>query len=163
MNIELWINELRLTGLDERGGVAAIGRMDMQLADLGNVSLAGNYASIGFGAIDQRVLQRNREAITGFDVSGSIELNKFLPASWGIKLPLFAQYSTNFTTPEFDPFDLDIRMKDKLPTFPSLADRDSIKRLSREINSIINPHIETHIFKYRFFLPFAQTFYLHGQ
>ena len=136
VNVELWINELRLTGLDERGGVAAIGRLDMQLADLGNVSLAGNYASIGFGAIDQRVLQRNREAITGFDVSGSIELNKFLPASWGIKLPLFAQYSTNFTTPEFDPFDLDIRLKDKLPTFPSLADRDSIKRLSREINSI---------------------------
>ncbi|MFN6021367.1 MAG: hypothetical protein ACK49F_13415, partial [Bacteroidota bacterium] len=100
VNVELWVNELRLTGLDERGGVAAIGRLDMQLADLGNVSLAGNYASIGFGAIDQRVLQRNREAITGFDVSGSIELNKFLPASWGIKLPLFAQYSTNFTTPE---------------------------------------------------------------
>lgn len=108
----------------------------MQLADLGNISLAGNYASIGFGAIDQRVLQRNRKGITGFDVSGSIELNKFLPASWGIKLPLFAQYSTNFTTPEFDPFDLDIRLKDKLPTFPSLADRDSIKRLSREINTI---------------------------
>ena len=136
VNVEVWINEFRLTGLDERGGVAAIGRLDMQLADLGNVSLAGNYASIGFGAIDQRVLQRNRESITGFDVSGSVELNKFLPASWGLKLPLFAQYSTNFTTPEFDPFDLDIRLKDKLPTFPSQADRDSIKRLSREINTI---------------------------
>jgi len=136
VNVEVWVNELRLTGLDERGGVAALGRLDMQLADLGNVSVAGNYASIGFGALDQRVLQRNRKGITGFDVSGTLELNKFLPASWRLKLPLFAQYSTNYTTPEFDPFDLDIRLREKLPSLPTVADRDSVRSLAREINTI---------------------------
>jgi cell surface protein SprA len=28
---EIWINELRMTGFDERGGMAAISRLDLQL------------------------------------------------------------------------------------------------------------------------------------
>ncbi|MFT7602786.1 MAG: cell surface protein SprA, partial [Saprospiraceae bacterium] len=32
---ELWINELRMSGFDERGGFAAIAKVDMQLADFG--------------------------------------------------------------------------------------------------------------------------------
>ncbi|NJK83337.1 MAG: cell surface protein SprA, partial [Saprospiraceae bacterium] len=53
--IEIWANELRLQGLNEQGGVAALARLDLQLADFGNISISGNYSSIGFGAIDQRV------------------------------------------------------------------------------------------------------------
>ncbi|MDX1409512.1 MAG: cell surface protein SprA, partial [Saprospiraceae bacterium] len=41
---EIWINELRLTGLNERSGVAGIARADFQLADFGSLSLAGNYS-----------------------------------------------------------------------------------------------------------------------
>src|SRR5690606_4314555 len=33
--VEVWINELRVTGLDDRGGMAAVGRVDMKMADLG--------------------------------------------------------------------------------------------------------------------------------
>ena len=32
---EVWFNELRLSELDEKGGWAALGRMDINLADLG--------------------------------------------------------------------------------------------------------------------------------
>lgn len=34
---EVWVNELRMTGFDERGGVAAVSRIDFQLADLGTL------------------------------------------------------------------------------------------------------------------------------
>ena len=33
MNAEVWLNELRLSNLDERGSWAALGRMDVVLAD----------------------------------------------------------------------------------------------------------------------------------
>ncbi|MEM8909191.1 MAG: cell surface protein SprA, partial [Bacteroidota bacterium] len=33
---EVWVNELRVSGINERGGVAALAQVDMQLADFGN-------------------------------------------------------------------------------------------------------------------------------
>ena len=38
---EVWFNELRLSRLDEKGGYAAVGRVDVNLADLGTLSLRG--------------------------------------------------------------------------------------------------------------------------
>ena len=38
---EVWFNELRLGGLDEKGGWAALGRVDMKLADLGTLICFG--------------------------------------------------------------------------------------------------------------------------
>jgi cell surface protein SprA len=39
---EVWINELRLSGMDEQNAWAAVGQVNMQLADLGTFSFAVN-------------------------------------------------------------------------------------------------------------------------
>ncbi len=135
-DVEVWINEMRLTGLDERGGMAAVGRVDLQLADFGNITVAGNYSSIGFGSLDQKVQERNREKISGVDLAASLELGKFFPTSWGIRLPFYAQYSRNVSTPEFDPYDLDIRLKDKLAIAETPTERDSIKDITQTVTTI---------------------------
>lgn len=135
-SVEAWANELRLTGLDERGGVAAIARMDMQLADLGNLTVAGNYSSIGFGAIDQKVQQRARESVYGYDIATTLELGKFFPENWGIRLPFYAQISNTTRTPEYDPYDLDIKLEDKLDAANSETERDSIREQAQEVQTI---------------------------
>jgi len=135
-SIELWANELRLTGLDERLGMAAIGRMDVQLADLASVTVAGNYNSVGYGALDASVLERSRERVTGYDLSANIELGKFLPKNWGIRLPLYAQKSNTTVTPEYDPYDLDITLKEKLANEPDKAIREEIKAQAQEIVNV---------------------------
>ena len=135
LNTEVWINELRLTGLDERGGGAAIARMDIQLADLGNITMAGNYSSIGFGALDQKVQQRSRQEISGYDLSANIELNKFLPQDWGLRIPFYAQRSNITKTPEFDPYDMDIVLKEKINK-ASGEERDSIANTTQEITNL---------------------------
>ena len=43
----VWVNELRLNGFDERGGVAGLARVDIQLADFGNLAASGSFSSIG--------------------------------------------------------------------------------------------------------------------
>ncbi|RYY60155.1 MAG: cell surface protein SprA [Chitinophagaceae bacterium] len=48
---EVWFNELRFTNLDEKGGWAAVGKVDVKLADLGSLTLAGSARSKGFGTI----------------------------------------------------------------------------------------------------------------
>lgn len=133
---EVWANELRLSGLDERGGVAAIARVDMQLADLGNVTLAGNFNSIGFGALDDRVHERSRESVTGYDLAANVELNKFLPEKWNIKIPFYAQRSNTTRTPEFDPYDLDVILRDKLKAADSPQERDSLRVQAQEVTNI---------------------------
>ena len=133
---ELWANELRLTGLDERGGVAALGRIDMSLADFGNITVAGNYSSIGFGALDQKVQDRSREEIIGYDIAGNFELGKFFPEKWGLRLPVYAQLSKSISNPEFDPYDLDITLKDKLDAAESRTARDSIRRQAQDVTTI---------------------------
>jgi cell surface protein SprA len=135
-DLEVWINEMRLTGLDERGGAAATARVDAQLADFGSFTMAGNISTIGFGAIDQKVQERQREQVTGYDLALNLNLDKFLPESWGIRLPFFAQYSNNTIRPEFDPYDLDIRLNDKLADVDNRNERDSILDAALEVSTI---------------------------
>ncbi len=133
---EVWVNEMRLNGFDERGGVAAIARMDMQLADFGSLTLAGNYSSIGFGALDQKVQQRSRNEIFGYDLAANLELGKFFPEKWGLRLPLLAQLSNQTKSPEFDPYDLDIPLKEKVAAADSKMERDSIREIARDVQNI---------------------------
>ncbi|RME95371.1 MAG: cell surface protein SprA, partial [Bacteroidetes bacterium] len=134
-SVEVWANELRLLGLDERTGVAGIARIDMQMADLGAVTLAGNYNSIGFGALDAGVLDRSREQITGYDLAFDLNVDKFFPEEWGLRIPFYAQRSNTTSTPEYDPYDLDIRLKDKLND-AAPDTRDSLREQAREIVNI---------------------------
>ncbi len=124
---ETWFNELRLSKINERGGWAATGRVDIKMADLGTLSLSGAYRSIGFGNVDQRVNERSRENYSQFDAATNLELGKLLPPKAGLSIPVYAGYSQTVITPEYDPYDLDIKLKDKLGAV-SGATRDSIKR-----------------------------------
>ncbi|MEY3187189.1 MAG: cell surface protein SprA, partial [Bacteroidota bacterium] len=125
VNAEVWINELRLSGLDEEGGWAAVGQMNLQLADLGNVSMSANIHTIGFGQLEQRVNDRFRDDFTQFDISTNLQLGKLLPKQIGLEIPFFANLSQTISTPEYDPYDKDVTLKDKLRIFKDV--RDSIK------------------------------------
>jgi len=132
---EVWFNELRLSGLDERGGMAAIARLDMQLADLGTLTGAIEYKGIGYGGIEERLAQRSREETIQLDASTSLEMGKFLPKESGVKIPMYLQYSKTIRNPEFDPYDRDIRLSEKLESVdPSL--RDSVKNQAQEVTEI---------------------------
>ena len=124
---EVWMNELRLSGLDERGGLAAIGKIDATLADFGAATIAANYSAVGYGGLEDKVHQRSREEVIGFDVATNLELGNFLPERTGIKIPFYAQYSQTTRLPEFDPYDLDIPLKEKLKDENDKAERDSIR------------------------------------
>ncbi len=111
---EVWINELRLTDFNENGGWAALGRMNVVLADLGNVSVAGNISTPGFGSIDKKINERQKKTITQFDFATNIELGKFFGDKSGVRIPLHYDYSRIASTPQYDPLDPDILLKDDL-------------------------------------------------
>jgi cell surface protein SprA len=132
---EVWVNELRLSSIDEHGGWAALGRIDLNLADLGTVSLSANTHSSGFGTLEQRVNDRYRDNFYQFDVSANLELGKLLPKKAALSIPVFASYQQSVSTPEYDPYDLDIKLKDKLKGAATNTAKDSIKNAAIDFTS----------------------------
>ena len=118
----VWINELRLTDLSSNGGIAATGRIEATLADLGRVSVNGSYSSAGFGALDSRIVNNTFEATSAFNVSTDLELGKFFENT-GLKIPMHIDYSQNKVTPLYNPYDPDIKLKDALAAMNSDEER----------------------------------------
>jgi cell surface protein SprA len=135
IDAEVWVNELRLSNLDERGSWAAIGRMDMILADLGNIAVSVNNRSTGFGSIEQKMNERAKTGFTQLDIATNIDAAKLLPKQAKISVPVFAGINKTQENPEFDPFNKDVLYTDKIKSV-SGAIRDSIKRASIDESTI---------------------------
>jgi len=121
----VWVNELRLTELSSNGGVAATGRMEATLADLGRLSVTGSYSSAGFGALDSDIVSNTFEANSAFAVSTDLELGKFVENT-GLKVPMHFDYGQTNITPLYNPFDPDIKMKDALSSLNTDEERDEL-------------------------------------
>ncbi len=126
---EVWVNELRLTEFDEDGGWAARARTTIKLADLGSISASGEYQSVGFGSIDQSVLERNMAEYKNFDVSASLELAKFIGPKTRWTIPFYASFNKYVSTPKYSPYDTDVELQTVLDELSTDAERDSLKRI----------------------------------
>jgi cell surface protein SprA len=132
---EIWVNELRLTSINEEGGYAAMARADITLADLGTITGSISTHTTGFGTLEQRVNERYRDNLVQFDIATTLELGKLLPKKAAISIPVFASYSQTMSKPEYDPFDMDIKYKDKIGAAQSSGQKDSIKNAAVDFTS----------------------------
>ena len=124
---EVWFNELRIAGIDSKGGWAAIGALDANFADFASIAATGKYSSVGFGSIDQTPNQSNREELKQYDLVSSVNLGQLLPQKWGIQVPLNLNLGETFITPEYDPFYQDILLEERLSSSNRASQKDSIK------------------------------------
>ncbi|HRP88789.1 MAG TPA: cell surface protein SprA [Edaphocola sp.] len=137
---EVWFNELRNVGSDERAGYAATAQINAQLADLGTVHLGGNMHTKGYGSISDRVNERARDDYFGYEGNANLNLGKLLPNNWGIQLPVFVGYAQNVSNPEYDPYDLDVVMGDRLKQSHG-QDREEFLRAAQDFTSITSFNI----------------------
>ncbi|RFM25694.1 T9SS outer membrane translocon Sov/SprA [Deminuibacter soli] len=136
LNTEVWVNELRLSEIDEQGGWAALGRVDAQLADLGTVSVSANTYTAGFGSIDQRVTERAMNDMFQFDAATQLDLGKLVPRKAGFSIPVYASINRTVSTPKYDPYNLDVKLKTELGRVRDKHVRDSIKSTAQDITTI---------------------------
>jgi cell surface protein SprA len=123
---EVWFNELRLAGLDNNGGWAAVAAVDLNMADFADVSATGSKSTSGFGAIDQMPNERSREDGVSYDVVTNINMGQLLPKKWGIQLPFNFGISEQMITPEFDPVYDDLKLKDRIAAETTQEGRDQV-------------------------------------
>ncbi|WP_449421129.1 T9SS outer membrane translocon Sov/SprA [Psychroflexus sediminis] len=120
---EVWFNELRLSGLKNEGGWAAVLNMDTNFADFANISASGRRSTIGFGTIDQGPNQRSRENIKQYDVVTGLNLGQVLPKQWGVKIPVSYSRGEELITPQFDPVYGDLELETLLENTADEANR----------------------------------------
>ena len=130
---EVWVNELRLYEFEDQGGWAANTRVNATLADLGNISLAGFISTPGFGSIEQKVNQRQKEQIVSYDVATNLQLGRFFPEDFGMRIPMHFSISESIVNPQYNPLNPDILFRDDLETYETRAERDSIRSLGQDL------------------------------
>lgn len=136
LNAEVWVDELRLSQINEQGAYAATGRVDITLADLGKASISVNTHTQGFGTLDSHINDRARDNLFQFDASLSIDAGKLVPKAARLSIPVYAGINQTTVLPQYDPYDLDILLKTKLSASTTKAIRDSIKNAAMDRTTI---------------------------
>lgn len=126
---EIWVNELRVNTFDEKGGWAATARMNIGLADIGNIMFATTLSTAGFGSIEKKVYERQLDNISSYDLALNIDLGRLLPENFYLRIPMHIDYSEMIANPKYNPLDPDVYLKDDLSTYATDREVDSVKRL----------------------------------
>ena len=124
---EVWFNELRLSEMDNKGGWAGVVNIDSNIADFATVSATGRISTIGFGSLEEGPNERRREDVKQYNVVTNLSLGKLLPKKWGLNIPFNYAVGEEIITPEYDPFNQDIRLDLLLDNTSSQAEQDNIR------------------------------------
>ncbi|MBN3034253.1 MAG: cell surface protein SprA [Bacteroidales bacterium] len=132
MCAEIWVNELRLTEFNKKGGWAATSRVAVNLADLGNMTISGMYSSPWFGSIEQKITDIQLESATQFDFATNIELGKFLPEKAGVRVPMHFDYSQTHVKPEFNPLDPDLHLDEVIDSYETKEEKQEVRSQTQD-------------------------------
>ncbi len=133
---EVWVNELRVKNIANKGGWAALGNIQTTLADFGTLNLAGSIRTIGFGDVDKKLNDRSLSTNMNYDLASNLELGKFFPKKAGISFPMYIGYSENFIRPKFNPLNPDIEMNTFLNGIVNKSQRESLRKAAEDYSSL---------------------------
>ncbi len=134
----VWINELRLSDYNNKGGWSAMALARTNLADVGNLSLYGAYTSAGFGNLEDKLT--DPELINRLNMQATLdfEIGRMLPEKWGMHIPLYVDWAKEIGSPQYNPLDPDVYLKRDLATYQTAAERDSVKRMTQQRKQTTN-------------------------
>ncbi|MFC6268307.1 cell surface protein SprA [Frigoriflavimonas asaccharolytica] len=123
-DVVLWVNEIRLSDIENEGGYAGNASLNFNLGDFAVVNANASYSSVGFGNIDSRPAERSQASQSAYSVNTTINVDKFLPEKSGMKIPLTYSYSQTIEDPKYNPLDTDV-------TFAEAANQEQLKEVAR--------------------------------
>lgn len=127
-----WANELRVTDFNRTAGWAVSTTLSAKLADFATVTGALRHTTFGFGSVSSKIGERTRDETTAYDVSANVNLDKLLPQSTGIKLPMFVSYETTTINPNYDPANPDMKVDAALRSFSSSEAQNDFRKLIQD-------------------------------
>ena len=99
---EIWVNELRLTDVDDTQGWAYRFDTSVKLADVANINIGVTQRNPFFHGLEDRFGSRNDDR--NWTLASSIAFDKFLPEDWkGSQLGLTYSHVEGFQSPRYVP------------------------------------------------------------
>ena len=131
---KVWVNELRMNGIDEEGGWAAKANATLRISDLATVNASGSYTSYGFGSIEQSSAERSLSTNWDYSVSGQTDIGKWLPEQAKITAPFYYSRSKSVNSPKYDPYNEDLTLSETLDTYSTESQKDSIRNITQTVD-----------------------------
>ena len=100
INGELWLDELRLSGVKKEKGVAMRVQSSLKLSDLGSATVVYSRQDADYHRLQERLSKSNNTS-ENFNLNGKIDLHRFLPRSLGISIPVNGSFTQNQSRPKF--------------------------------------------------------------
>jgi hypothetical protein len=102
---EIWVNDLRLEGVDRAGGTAIRSQIQLDFADFINVSANLQYTNGNFATMSQtKATPSNSLTRVDYNSNATLFANKFLPDEWAVSLPITLTYQGALSRPFTRPF-----------------------------------------------------------
>ena len=121
---EVWLDELRLSGVKKDRGIAMRVQSKFNLGDLANTSFVYSRKDADFHVLQQRLGSNRSSEDMRFNIN--LQLHEFLPKTWGLSIPVNASLSNTINRPKYFPGTDILVNQDNVP--------DSILIKSRAVN-----------------------------
>lgn len=132
----VWVNELKVTEFDEEGGWAAKANVNLGLSDIAQLNFGAHIETAGFGSVDQGLNDRRMDDYQQYNFAVQGDVGRLLPEKVKLRAPIYYSYSSEKTTPKYNPLDQDVLLKDALDDAPDKHARDSISAYAEERSTI---------------------------
>ena len=123
-DVILWVNEIRLSEIENKGGYAGNASVNFNLGDFATVNANAAYSTIGFGGIDQKPAERAQTTNSAFNINTTVNVDKFIPEKIGMRIPLNYSYTQTIEDPKYNPIDNDVE-------FQKAANKEDLKKVAR--------------------------------
>lgn len=100
---EIWLDELRLTGVERESGSAMRLATDLGIADVANIRAQWELRDDDFRRLEEQFASTNGQDKTQQKQSYfvSVKFDKFLPESWGMDIPIDGRYTRTLDVPKY--------------------------------------------------------------
>jgi len=98
---EVWLDELRLSGVKRDKGVSMRLQSRFNLADLINTSVAYRRQDADFHMLQKRL--GSNQSNESLNINAGFNLDRLLPSEWGIKIPVSTNFANAINKPKFFP------------------------------------------------------------
>jgi cell surface protein SprA len=97
---ELWIDELRLSGVKKEKGVAMRMQSSLKLSDLGSLTAVYSRQDADYHRLQER-LSRSNNSSENLNLNGKMNFDKIFPNTWGVSIPINGSFTQNQSKPKY--------------------------------------------------------------
>lgn len=95
---EIWLNGLRIFGIRDVKGWAFRAKLDTKWADFLTASASMDYDEADFRQMSEQA-NDTKDSRVASDINSQLHFDKFMPAKWGVKIPVSAHIGASLSRP----------------------------------------------------------------